>query len=131
VPWREKKSYSYMNSCQTKALINLSLVCSSTFVAYWFCVAVENISLTHVLFYEDPEKRSKLDWKTYNGIINGIARGLLYLHEESRLKIIHRDLKPNNVLLDYDLSAKISDFGMARIFSENQNAANTKRVVGT
>jgi len=120
-----------MNSCQTKALINLSLVCSSTFVAYWFCVAVENISLTHVLFYEDPEKRSKLDWKTYNGIINGIARGLLYLHEESRLKIIHRDLKPNNVLLDYDLSAKISDFGMARIFSENQNAANTKRVVGT
>ncbi|XP_027913768.1 cysteine-rich receptor-like protein kinase 15 isoform X3 [Vigna unguiculata] len=90
---------------------------------------MSNKSLDQLIF--DPEKRSKLDWKTYNGIINGIARGLLYLHEESRLKIIHRDLKPNNVLLDYDLSAKISDFGMARIFSENQNAANTKRVVGT
>ncbi|XP_027913769.1 cysteine-rich receptor-like protein kinase 15 isoform X4 [Vigna unguiculata] len=88
---------------------------------------MSNKSLDQLIF----EKRSKLDWKTYNGIINGIARGLLYLHEESRLKIIHRDLKPNNVLLDYDLSAKISDFGMARIFSENQNAANTKRVVGT
>ncbi|KAK7366504.1 hypothetical protein VNO80_08495 [Phaseolus coccineus] len=90
---------------------------------------MSNKSLDQLIF--DPEKRSKLDWKTYNGIINGIARGLLYLHEESRLKIIHRDLKPNNVLLDHELLAKISDFGMARIFSENQNAANTKRVVGT
>ncbi|ESW29176.2 hypothetical protein PHAVU_002G049400 [Phaseolus vulgaris] len=90
---------------------------------------MSNKSLDQLIF--DPEKRSKLDWKTYNGIINGIARGLLYLHEESRLKIIHRDLKPNNVLLDHELLAKISDFGMARIFSQNQNAANTKRVVGT
>ncbi|KAK7405865.1 hypothetical protein VNO78_07475 [Psophocarpus tetragonolobus] len=88
---------------------------------------MSNKSLDQFIF----EKRSKLDWKTYYGIINGIARGILYLHEESRLKIIHRDLKPNNVLLDHELSAKISDFGMARIFSENQNAANTKRVVGT
>ncbi|TKY71217.1 Cysteine-rich receptor protein kinase 25 [Spatholobus suberectus] len=90
---------------------------------------MSNKSLDQFIF--DPEKRSKLDWKTYSGIISGIARGLLYLHEESRLKIIHRDLKPNNVLLDHELLAKISDFGMARIFSENQNAANTKRVVGT
>lgn len=80
---------------------------------------------------QDAGKRPRLDWKTCQGIINGIARGLVYLHEESRLKIIHRDLKPNNVLLDHELVAKISDFGMARIFSENQNAANTKRVVGT
>ncbi|XP_061354611.1 cysteine-rich receptor-like protein kinase 10 [Gastrolobium bilobum] len=90
---------------------------------------MSNKSLDQFIFV--PEKRSKLDWKTCYGIINGVARGLLYLHEESRLKIIHRDLKPNNVLLDHELVAKISDFGMARIFSENQNAANTKRVVGT
>jgi serine/threonine protein kinase len=80
---------------------------------------------------QDPYKRPKLDWKTCYGIIGGLAKGLLYLHEESRLKIIHRDLKPNNVLLDHELVAKISDFGMARMFSENQNTANTKRVVGT
>ncbi|KAG6641599.1 hypothetical protein CIPAW_09G085600 [Carya illinoinensis] len=83
------------------------------------------------LFIFDSKKRSQLDWKTCHDIILGIARGLLYLHEDSRLKIIHRDLKPNNVLLDHEMVVKISDFGMARIFGEDQNTANTRRVVGT
>ncbi|CAL5408459.1 unnamed protein product [Camellia sinensis] len=83
------------------------------------------------LFIFDSEKRAKLHWDIRLNIILGIARALLYLHEDSRLKIIHRDLKPNNVLLDQEMVAKISDFGMARIFGENQNIANTKRVVGT
>ncbi|XP_048132920.1 cysteine-rich receptor-like protein kinase 10 [Rhodamnia argentea] len=83
------------------------------------------------VFLSDPTKSSQLDWRARYNIIDGIARGLLYLHEDSVPKIIHRDLKPSNVLLDTDMVAKISDFGMARIFSERQNVANTRRVVGT
>ncbi|XP_042497405.1 cysteine-rich receptor-like protein kinase 15 [Macadamia integrifolia] len=88
-----------------------------------------NFSLDVFIF--DPIKRSQLNWRTQYNIIVCISRGLLYLHEDSRLKIIHRDLKPSNVLLDKDMTAKISDFGMARIFCEDQNTADTKRVVGT
>ena len=79
----------------------------------------------------DQEQSIVLDWPKRFLIINGIARGLLYLHQDSKLRIIHRDIKTNNILLDSEMNLKISDFGIARSFGGNEIEANTNIVVGT
>ncbi|XP_058072965.1 cysteine-rich receptor-like protein kinase 10 [Magnolia sinica] len=90
---------------------------------------VPNTGLDTFLF--DPIKRVQLDWARRYKIISGIARGLLYLHEDSRLRIIHRDLKASNILLDGNMTPKIADFGMAKIFSSDQTQGNTSHIAGT
>ena len=72
-----------------------------------------------------------LAWPKRFDIIIGIVRGLLYLHQDSRLQVIHRDLKASNILLDINLNPKISDFGLARTFVGDESEVKTDRVVGT
>ncbi|KAL4302999.1 hypothetical protein GQ457_10G027140 [Hibiscus cannabinus] len=89
---------------------------------------VTNESLDKLLFKSN--RKSELDWKRRYEIISGVARGLLYLHEDSHNRIIHRDIKAGNILLDDKWTPKIADFGMARLFPEDQTHVNT-RVAGT
>ncbi|XP_054817128.1 uncharacterized protein LOC129316778 [Prosopis cineraria] len=90
---------------------------------------MSNRSLDSFIF--DEIERKRLNWFERFNIILGIGRGLIYLHQDSRLKIIHRDLKASNILLDDKLIPKISDFGLAKTFGEEQTEGNTNKIVGT
>ncbi|KAM1033414.1 hypothetical protein TB2_036400 [Malus domestica] len=108
-------------------LLGFCLEGEETILVYEY---VPNKSLDYFLF--EHKKREQLDWLSRTMIIGGIARGILYLHEDSRLRVIHRDLKASNILLDSNMNPKISDFGMARMFGiDDQTEGNTKRIVGT
>ncbi|XP_008234232.1 PREDICTED: cysteine-rich receptor-like protein kinase 10 [Prunus mume] len=107
-------------------LLGFCLEGSERLLVYEF---VPNASLDHIIF--DPTKRAQLDWVRRYKIIVGTARGLLYLHKDSRLRIIHRDLKASNILIDAEMNPKISDFGMAKLFVLDQTQGNTSRIVGT
>ena len=81
-------------------------------------------------FHELGETSLNFNWSTRYDICLGVARGLAYLHEESRLRIIHRDVKASNILLDYELNPKISDFGLAKLYDDKKTHIST-RVAGT
>ncbi|PON81476.1 S-receptor-like serine/threonine-protein kinase [Trema orientale] len=88
-----------------------------------------NKSLDHFIFSNN--RSNTLSWAKNYEIVMGIARGLLYLHQDSKLQVIHRDLKASNILLDINQNPKISDFGLARIFGGDEKETRTRTVVGT
>uniref|UniRef100_A0ACD5UZ32 Uncharacterized protein n=2 Tax=Avena sativa TaxID=4498 RepID=A0ACD5UZ32_AVESA len=112
-----------------KNLVRLVGVCLEEHEKVLVYEYMPNRSLDTILFNYD--KKKELDWGKRLKIINGIARGLQYLHEDSQLKIVHRDLKASNILLDLDYNPKISDFGLAKIFGGDQSEDVTRRIAGT
>ncbi|KAI5062588.1 hypothetical protein GOP47_0023127 [Adiantum capillus-veneris] len=82
-------------------------------------------SLDALLFPKEGSENLKLSWAERLAIAIGVARGLAYLHEGSPDCIVHCDIKPENILVDDDGVAKLSDFGLAKLMSRQQDVVET------
>ncbi|KAK3219383.1 hypothetical protein Dsin_013353 [Dipteronia sinensis] len=75
--------------------------------------------------FKTKEESQQLSWNARFNIALGTAKGLAYLHEECEVKIVHCDIKPENVLLDDNFSAKVSDFGLAKLMNREDSLVYT------
>ncbi|XP_002522267.4 G-type lectin S-receptor-like serine/threonine-protein kinase SD2-5 [Ricinus communis] len=115
----EVKTVGSIHHLNLVTLIGFCVENSHRLLVYEF---MSNGSLDKWIFYKD---QPLLDWQTRKAIILGIAKGLVYLHEECKWKIVHLDIKPQNILLDENLQAKISDFGMSTLIERDQSQVVT------
>uniref|UniRef100_A0A0E0L097 non-specific serine/threonine protein kinase n=1 Tax=Oryza punctata TaxID=4537 RepID=A0A0E0L097_ORYPU len=116
-----------ISAVQHRNLVKLHGCCIDSNTPLLVYEYLENGSLDRAIF---GDSSLNLDWAMRFEIILGIARGLSYLHEESSVCIVHRDIKASNILLDTDLTPKISDFGLAKLYDEKQTHVST-RIAGT
>nr|CAD1829332.1 unnamed protein product [Ananas comosus var. bracteatus] len=124
-----KNELQFLTKVQHRNLVKLLGFCIAKEEMLLVYEYVQNKSLDTFIFGDSVNER--INWEQRYKIIQGVARGLLYLHEDSTVRIIHRDLKASNILLDEKMNPKISDFGVARLLARDHTESKTTRVVGT
>ncbi|KAJ4767590.1 Protein kinase superfamily protein [Rhynchospora pubera] len=123
------KEVQMLHSLEHENIVKLLGFCSEDGQYLLVYEYVQNGNLATYL--NDESKREELNWGMRFNIINGIARGLSYLHHDSKDSVIHRDLKPENVLLDKNYNAKIADFGISKILDKSKTHSTTRNGSGT